>query len=227
MTSEICYNLSRAVAIKTVATNRKAYHRYHLEDSTEAGIVLTGTEIKSIRAGRVNLGDAYIRPEAGELWLVNAHIARYEPSSYLSHDPTRPRKLLLHRKQIDNLTSRVLEKGFTLVITSPDGKTVFYTGDTGPGLADCWEWVSPQLLIIEVTTPDRYQEFATRAGHLTPNLLKQELNSFLEIKGYLPPVIVVHMNPGLEKEIEAEIAAIASALNSPITLAYEGMKLHL
>jgi len=103
------------MTIKTVATNRKAYHNYHIQDSVEAGIALTGTEIKSIRAGRVSLGDAYIRPEAGELWLVNAHIARYEPSSYLSHEPTRPRKLLLHRKQIDSLTSRVLEKGLTLV----------------------------------------------------------------------------------------------------------------
>jgi SsrA-binding protein len=103
------------VVIKTVATNRKAYHNYHIEDSVEAGIVLTGTEIKSIRAGRVNLGDAYVRPEAGELWLLNAHVARYEAGSYLSHEPTRPRKLLLHRKQIDILTSKVLEKGFTLV----------------------------------------------------------------------------------------------------------------
>jgi len=103
------------VAIKTVATNRKAYHNYHIQDSVEAGIALTGTEIKSIRAGRVNLGDAYVRPEAGELWLVNAHIARYEASSYLSHEPGRPRKLLLHRKQINSLTSRVLERGLTLV----------------------------------------------------------------------------------------------------------------
>jgi len=101
--------------VKTVATNRKAYHRYHIGDSVEAGIVLTGSEIKSIRAGRVSLGDAYIKPDAGELWLVNAHIARYQESSYLSHEPTRPRKLLLHRKQIKNLTSRVLEKGLTLV----------------------------------------------------------------------------------------------------------------
>jgi len=103
------------VAIKTVATNRKAYHNYHLEDTVEAGIVLTGTEIKSIRAGRVSLSDAYVKPEAGELWLVNAHIARYEASSYLSHEPRRPRKLLLHRKQIDSLTSKVQEKGLTLV----------------------------------------------------------------------------------------------------------------
>ena len=103
------------MAIKTVATNRKAYHNYHIQDGIEAGIALTGSEIKSIRAGRVSLGDAYIKPEAGELWLLNAHIARYEPGSYLSHVPTRPRKLLLHRKQIDNLSSKVLERGFTLV----------------------------------------------------------------------------------------------------------------
>ena len=105
----------RNMAIKTAATNRKAYHNYQLGDSVEAGIVLTGTEIKSIRTGRVSLGDAYVRPEAGELWLLNAHIARYEASSYLSHDPKRPRKLLLHRKQIDSLTAKVLERGLTLV----------------------------------------------------------------------------------------------------------------
>jgi len=103
------------VVIKTVATNRKAYHNYLIQDSVEAGIVLTGTEIKSIRAGRVGLGDAYVKPDAGELWLLNAHIARYEAGSYLSHEPTRPRKLLLHHKQIDNLTSKVSEKGLTLV----------------------------------------------------------------------------------------------------------------
>ena len=103
------------MATKTVATNRKAYHNYHIGDSVEAGLALTGTEIKSIRNGRISLGDAYVRPEAGELWLVNAHIARYQDGSYLSHEPTRPRKLLLHRKQIDSLTSQVAEKGLSLV----------------------------------------------------------------------------------------------------------------
>ena len=103
------------VAIKTIATNRKAYHDYFIQDSEEAGIALTGSEIKSIRAGRVNLHDAYVRPEGGELWLLNVHIARYEASSYLSHEPTRPRKLLMHRKQIENLTSKVEQKGLTLV----------------------------------------------------------------------------------------------------------------
>ena len=103
------------MVINIIATNRKAYHNYFVQDSVEAGIALTGSEIKSIRAGRVSLGDAYIRPEAGELWLQNAHIARYEAGSYMSHEPMRPRKLLLHRQQINNLTSRVSEKGLTLV----------------------------------------------------------------------------------------------------------------
>ena len=102
---------------KTVATNRKAYHNYYVGESYEAGIALSGSEIKSIRQGRVSLGDAYVRPEGRELWLFNAHIARYEASSYMSHEPTRPRKLLLHRKEILNLTGKVAEKGLTVVAT--------------------------------------------------------------------------------------------------------------
>ncbi|MBI4180542.1 MAG: SsrA-binding protein SmpB [Chloroflexi bacterium] len=105
------------MVIKTVATNRKAYHNYLIQDSVEAGLVLTGSEIKSIRAGRVNLGDAYVRPEDGGLWLLNAHIARYEAGGYLNHEPLRRRKLLLHRKQIAALTSKALERGFTIVPT--------------------------------------------------------------------------------------------------------------
>lgn len=102
---------------KVVANNRKAFHNFIIEEAMEAGMALTGTEIKSIREGRVSLGDAYVRPENGELWLLNAHIARYEPGSYMSHETKRPRKLLLHRKQIDGLASEVAEKGLTLVPT--------------------------------------------------------------------------------------------------------------
>jgi SsrA-binding protein len=105
------------MVIKTVATNRKAFHNYHIGERIEAGIALTGSEIKSVRSGRVSLGDAYVRPQGGELWLLNAHIARYEASSYMSHEPTRPRKLLLHRKEIINFSSKVAEKGLTLVAT--------------------------------------------------------------------------------------------------------------
>jgi len=112
-------------------------------------------------------------------------------------------------------------------VTSADGQAVFYTGDTGPGLANCWRHVSPQLLIIEVTASDRYTEWAADAGHLTPGLLKQELQSFGEVNGYLPRVVVVHMNPALEEEIAAEIVALAEALGSSITLGYAGMQISL
>ena len=101
--------------MKTISFNRKAYHDYTILESVEAGIVLTGTEIKSVRAGRVNIRDAYAHPQGGELWLFNAHIARYEASSRDNHEPTRPRKLLLHRRQINELAGKVTQKGFTIV----------------------------------------------------------------------------------------------------------------
>jgi len=100
---------------KTITVNRKAYHDYHILESLEAGIALTGTEIKSIRAGRVNIRDAYAKPDGGELWLVNAHIAAYEAASRFGHEPNRPRKLLLHRCQIDELAGMVMQKGLTIV----------------------------------------------------------------------------------------------------------------
>ncbi len=98
-----------------VASNRRAFYDYELLDRYEAGLVLTGTEIKSIRAGRADLRDAYARPQNGEHWLFNAHIAPYDPASIFNHDPRRPRKLLLHRDEINKLTSTVAEKGLTLV----------------------------------------------------------------------------------------------------------------
>jgi len=98
-----------------VTVNRKARHDYHIQESFEAGVVLKGSEIKSIRAGRVNLSDAYARPENGELWLYNSHIASYDAASYNTHEPKRPRKLLLHRKEIDDLAGKVTQKGLTLV----------------------------------------------------------------------------------------------------------------
>jgi len=100
---------------RTITVNRKAYHDYHILDRFEAGIVLKGSEIKSIRAGRVNFRDAYAKPENGELWLHNTHIASYDAASYNTHEPTRPRKLLLHREEIDNLAGTVTQRGLTLV----------------------------------------------------------------------------------------------------------------
>ncbi|MCL0095524.1 SsrA-binding protein SmpB [Dehalococcoidia bacterium] len=100
---------------ETITINRKVYHDYLIEDTIEAGLVLTGTEIKSIRLGRMNLRDSFARPEGGELWLVGAHIARYEQGGRYNHEPARPRKLLLHKDEILKLSLMVEKKGLTLV----------------------------------------------------------------------------------------------------------------
>ena len=101
---------------RTVSTNRRARFDYEVLDTVEAGLVLTGMEIKSIREGRANLAHAYARPEDGELWLLGAHIAEYSHSRVAdSYAPTRPRKLLLHREQIRRLRKQVAERGLTIV----------------------------------------------------------------------------------------------------------------
>ncbi|HOV49596.1 MAG TPA: SsrA-binding protein SmpB [Anaerolineae bacterium] len=102
--------------IKIIATNRKAYHDYFIEEQHEAGIALTGTEIKSVRAGQVSLREGYVMAREGELWLMGVHIAPYEQASARQAvDPVRPRKLLLHRREINKLFSVVQEKGYTIV----------------------------------------------------------------------------------------------------------------
>ena len=99
-----------------VAENRKAWHDYTIEETIEAGIVLVGSEIKSVRAGRVNLRESYVRVERDEAWLLNAHISVWpQAGTHFNHEPTRPRKLLLHRGEIDYLRGKVEQKGLTLV----------------------------------------------------------------------------------------------------------------
>ena len=100
---------------RTLTANRKARFQYDILDSLEAGLVLAGTEIKAIREGRANISEAFAKPEGGELWLLNAHIAPYSASGPNSHEPTRPRKLLLHKEQILRLTREVAEKGRAIV----------------------------------------------------------------------------------------------------------------
>jgi len=100
---------------RTVATNRKARFEYFIEESMEAGIVLTGTEIKSVRAGQVNLGDGFVLIRHGEAWLVNVHIAQFEQGNRNNHEETRQRKLLLHRGQIDKLHSEATQRNWTIV----------------------------------------------------------------------------------------------------------------
>jgi SsrA-binding protein len=100
---------------RVITSNRQAYHDYFVDETVEAGIALTGTEVKSIREGHVNLRGAYARVANGEVWLEGAHIAEYEQGTYLNHEPLRRRKLLLHRREINRLVGKVQQKGLTLI----------------------------------------------------------------------------------------------------------------
>jgi SsrA-binding protein len=107
----------REQAQKSIAENRKAFHDYHILETFEAGVALLGTEVKSIREGNVNLRDSYARVDDGEVWIYNVHINPYSHRGYADHEPTRKRKLLLHRQEIRKLIGRTVERGMTLVPT--------------------------------------------------------------------------------------------------------------
>jgi len=107
--------MSREQGTKQIASNRKAYHDYTIDDTWEAGIVLTGTEVKALRAGRASLVDGFAEVEGGEVWMQGVHIAEYSNGTWTNHTPRRRRKLLLHRSEIDRIERKVSEKGFTLV----------------------------------------------------------------------------------------------------------------
>ena len=109
--------MARQSGIKLVAENRRARHDYHLLDRLEAGVALTGTEVKALREGRVQLGQAYADVRDGEVWLVGAHISTYDQGNIANHDPDRDRKLLLHGREIASLHGKVRERGLTLVPT--------------------------------------------------------------------------------------------------------------
>jgi len=102
-------------AERDVAVNRRAYHDYFIDEKHEAGVMLTGTEIKSVRNGRANLRDGFVRIDGGEAWLENVHISPYAQGNVMNQEPLRPRKLLLHRKEISSLIGKVKQKGYTLI----------------------------------------------------------------------------------------------------------------
>jgi ribonuclease BN (tRNA processing enzyme) len=108
-------------------------------------------------------------------------------------------------------------------VTSPDGKKVFYTSDTGPGLADVWRQVSPDVLLIELTLLNAKESFALETGHMTPVLLQKELASFKSIKGYFPKVVLLHLDPFVETQLKTEIVPVEKALGIKLTFSYEGM----
>lgn len=103
---------------KDIIHNRQAFHEYHILDKFEAGAVLLGTEVKSIMAGRIQLKDSYVSIKDGEAWLLNAHISPYSHGNIQNHEPLRPRKLLLHKREIAKLEKETTQKGMTLIVTS-------------------------------------------------------------------------------------------------------------
>jgi SsrA-binding protein len=107
--------MARERGRKVVAQNRKARHDYHIEDTFEAGLALTGTEVKSLRAGRASLVDGYGEVRDGEVWLRNVHIPEYDQGTWTNHEPRRPRKLLMHKGEISRLIGKTQERGLTLV----------------------------------------------------------------------------------------------------------------
>jgi len=107
----------KPVGVKLIAQNKKAYHDYHIEETLEAGISLTGTEVKSLRVGRANLRDSYAAVEEGELWLIGVHISPYEQGNIFNHDPLRKRKLLVHSRELRRMHGKVKVSGYTLVPT--------------------------------------------------------------------------------------------------------------
>jgi len=113
--SILAHMAEREAKEKNIATNRKAFRDYEILDKKEAGIELMGTEVKSLRAGKINISDSYAAVEGGEIWLINLHISPYEQSGATGHDPYRKRRLLLHKKEIRRLTQAIEEKGLTLV----------------------------------------------------------------------------------------------------------------
>lgn len=125
---------------RVIASNRRASHEYFINDAIETGLVLTGSEIKSIRAGKVNIGEAYVRVDSGELWLIGANISPFEHGGYANHSPDRARKLLAHRKQITKLQSETERKGMTIVplrLVIRDGRAKLVIGTaTGKKLHD-------------------------------------------------------------------------------------------
>jgi len=112
-------------------------------------------------------------------------------------------------------------------ITSSDGKSLFYTGDTTVGISECWQHISPKLLITEVAGPNKYADWLKKAGHLCAEFLKEELIQFRRLKGYLPRVIIIHIGNPYEQEIKEEVAEVAQELEADISLGYEDMKVTL
>jgi 3',5'-cyclic-nucleotide phosphodiesterase len=162
------------------------------------------------------------------------------PNLFAGLGPTEPHPTFIHRRVTPGGPFKL--KGYEVLpienrhhpvpvtgnqFTSPTGKRLCYTGDTGPGIRDIWPLIQPDLLITEVTVPDAGIEIARMAGHLSPSLLEAELRAFQELKGYLPRVVICHVNQANERQVVDEVAGVADRLRAEIEIAREGMQFDL
>ncbi len=163
-----------------------------------------------------HLIDGVIYPEfaASRSYLGRAVLELLAVEAY------KPETIAGYRVTALPVNHTIVSVGFEIV--SASGKSLFYTGDTGPGLASLWQRVSPQTLVIDTTFPSRLRETAQKSGHLCPETLKAELQEFRLAKHYLPKVILVHLSPDFETEIRREVDALAADLNAPVAVASEG-----
>jgi len=154
--------------------------------------------------------------------FLNILIKRNQPSCLVPLSPIR--RAIIGRYEILPLPVRHSVPTLGYQITSSEGKALFYTGDTGPGISACWEYISPQLLITEVAGPNKFEDWLNHVGHLSANLLKKELVQFSKLKGCLPRVTAIHMALPYESEIRGKVAQVAEELGADISLGYEDMK---
>jgi len=140
-------------------------------------------------------------------------------------DPLKKQNILGYDLLPVSVQHEVPSIGFQ--VTARDGKSLFYTGDTGPGLVECWQHVTPRLLIVEVSGPDKSVDFFKQIGHLSPTLLKEVLIQFRRVRGYLPRVVVIHIPPSHQREVERETKIVSRQLGIPIDIGHEGMKITL
>ncbi len=202
-------------------------HYDHLKDLPTLGLACMGLGTKAIYAPAPVLEELRGHLFNGRLYPdFTAKPSPEKPAFRLF--PVEPRQPLdIQGYRVTAFPISHTPSSVAYEVRAPGGPSLLYTGDTGPGLASLWGEVSPRLLITELTGPDSWEETMLEGGHLTPKHLKAELSGFRKLKGYLPQVVLVHMNPTLEHEIGDQVREMARELGASLELAREGMRLEL
>lgn len=202
------------------------HHFDHIRDLNTFGLASAYSATTPVYAPQQVLDTLTSHFFQGELYPNFLHFPLDRPALKLC--PVEPfKKVLILDYTVVPLPVPHSTVAYGYEITSPQGRKLFYSGDTGPGLASVWEHISPHLIIAEVTASNRFEDTVRRSGHLSPNLLHQELRSFKQLKGFLPPVVLLHFNPQHREEIRVEVKAIAQELGAKIILAQDGMRLEV